>query len=160
MLWLQTGFVKARSTLRKIEDIWMNKTINMKEHITLHHVGYRVVDMDQSVCYWCEKLGAEIEMSPVLISADSVRVCFLGVPGGRIELVAPVASEEASLHAIGDAKPDHVCFLCSDFDHRVNRAREEEGIIVRPPVPSEAFDGRRMCFVLYRSIGLIEWVEE
>jgi hypothetical protein len=35
----------------------------------------------------------------------------------------------------------------------------EGGIIARPPVPTEAFAMRRMCFILYGDIGLVELVE-
>jgi catechol 2,3-dioxygenase-like lactoylglutathione lyase family enzyme len=127
--------------------------------VELHHTGYRVAELEKSIRYWVDTLGARIEMPPTVISADSVLVCFLKFNGGRVELVASVHQSKPTPRAAPDGRPDHICFLCGDFDRRVENARDEGGVIVRPPVPSEAFGGRRMCFVLYRDIGLIEWAE-
>ena len=55
--------------------------------------------------------------------------------------------------------PDHLCFRCDNFDALIQGARASGGIVVRPPVASQAFDGKRMAFVLYHALGLIEWVE-
>ncbi len=41
----------------------------------------------------------------------------------------------------------------------IKGARSSGGVVVRPPVPSQAFEGKRMAFVLYHALGLIEWVE-
>jgi len=133
---------------------------HLAHFIELHHTGYRVVELEKSICYCVETLGARVEMPPTLISADYVRVCFLKFNGGRVELVATVdESKPVSGTSLG-GRPDHICFLCSDFDRRVESARDEGGVVVRPPVHSEAFGGKRMCFVLYRDMGLIEWVEK
>ncbi len=127
--------------------------------VELHHTGYRVAEMEDSIRYWVDTVGADVEMPPTVISADSVRVCFLKFNGGRVELVAPIDESKPAPGSAPGGRPDHVCFLCGDFDRRVESARDEGGVVVRPPVSSEAFGGRRMCFVLYRDVGLIEWVE-
>lgn len=127
--------------------------------VELHHTGYRVAELEKSIRYWVDTVGAQMEMPPTVISADSVRVCFLKVNGGRVELVAPVDESKLAPGAGPGGRPDHICFSCGDFDRRVESARDEGGVVVRPPVPSEAFGGMRMCFVLYRDMGLIEWVE-
>jgi catechol 2,3-dioxygenase-like lactoylglutathione lyase family enzyme len=118
-----------------------------------------VAELGKSIRYWVDTLGAQVELPPTVISADLVRVCFLKFNGGRVELVAPVDESKPAPGAALGGRPDHICFLCDDFDRRVESARDEGGIVVRPTVPSEAFGGRRMCFVLYRDMGLIEWVE-
>ncbi len=130
------------------------------DSLELHHTAYRVAELEKSIRYWVDSLGARMEMAPTVISADSVRVCFLKFKGGRVELVAPINDSKPATERASGCGPDHICFLCCDFDHRVASARDEGGVIVRPPVPSEAFGGMRMCFVLYRDIGLIEWVEK
>lgn len=126
--------------------------------IELHHTAYVVPDLQASLAAWQAILAAHLEAGPVRVGADQVDVCFLRFPGGRVELVCrDVPAESAA--APGTARPDHLCFLCDDLDRRIAEAREQGGVVVRSPVASEAFDGRRMCFVLYRNIGLIEWVE-
>lgn len=125
--------------------------------LELHHTAYRVPDIETSMRAWCDRLGAQIELPPTLVSADKVLVAFLLVEQGRIELVQSVDSPK---RAAAPGRPDHVCFLCSDFDARIERAREDGSVIARPPVPSEAFGMRRMCFLLIPDLGLVEFVEK
>jgi catechol 2,3-dioxygenase-like lactoylglutathione lyase family enzyme len=122
----------------------------------LHHTAYRVPNIEKSLHEWCARFDARVELPPTLVSADRVLVAFLLFSTGRVELVQ---SADFPAKAPPPGKPDHVCFLCSDFDARVARVRDEGGIVARPPVPSEAFGMRRMCFVLYGDVGLVELVE-
>jgi hypothetical protein len=77
--------------------------------------------------------------------------------GGRIELVQSIDVDRRSA---APRRPDHICLLCADFDARIARVRDEGGIVTRDIVPSEAFAMRRMCFVLYDGVGLVELVEQ
>jgi len=122
----------------------------------LHHTAYRVADIEKSVTEWRRRFAAVLELPPTLVSADEVLVAFLLFDGGRIELVQPVNSRPAPSKL---GRPDHTCFLCSDFDERVARTGEDGGVVARPPAPSAAFGMRRMCFILYDDIGLVELVE-
>lgn len=126
-----------------------------------HHTGYVVSNLDDALAQWCLVTGATVERASTLVSAHRVRVCFLRISDGRIELVQPAADDAATGSRTREpSAPDHVCYLCDDLDERIKRAREQGGLVVRPPVRSEAFDGRRMSFVYYRGVGLIEWVEK
>lgn len=127
--------------------------------IQFHHTAYVVGDLDSAVTAWQRTMQASIQDGPVVVHADSVKVCFLRYRGGCIELVQPLGDDSPVKCESPQARPHHVCFLCDDLNHRVEHAREDGGVVVRPPVPSEAFGGRRMCFVLYHQIGLIEWIE-
>lgn len=128
--------------------------------LELHHVAYVVDDLAESARYWESCLGARMETSPTPVTAHGVLVAFLKVGDARIELVQPAQADAATgQHSRKAGMPDHLGFLCSDFDQRVERVRSDGGIVVRPPVPSEAFDGRRMCFVYYANVGLVELIE-
>lgn len=122
----------------------------------LHHTAYRVADVEKSLQEWCGQFGARVELPPTLVRADQVTVAFLVFAGGRVELISS-ATPPPPVQA---RRPDHICLLCSDFDNRVARASGDGGFVVRPPVPSEAFGMRRMCFILYDSVGLVELVEK
>jgi catechol 2,3-dioxygenase-like lactoylglutathione lyase family enzyme len=128
--------------------------------LELHHTAYVTGDIDSGVRVWQAMFGAKVEMPRTRIAADDVDVCLLEVEGGRIELVQPCDAQRAA-RQVRDAKgrPNHVCFLCDDLDQRVACAREHGGVVVRPPSRSEAFD-KRMCFILYPAVGLVEWVEK
>jgi hypothetical protein len=125
--------------------------------LELHHTAYRVPTIEKSISDWCTRFGARVELGPTAVTADRVAVAFLSFPGGRIELIESQDSNTPSPTQM--RRPDHVCFICSDFDDRVARVAAENGFVVRPPAPSEAFGMRRMCFVLYNDIGLVELIE-
>lgn len=129
------------------------------ENVELHHTAYVVADLEAALAAWRQALGAVVEAGPYWVRADGVRVCFLCYPGGRVELVCRQGTAGAAKGPTQGSRPDHVCFLCDDLDARVAAARDQGGVVVRAAAPSEAFEGRRMCFVLYHNIGLIEWVQ-
>jgi hypothetical protein len=125
-----------------------------------HHTAYLTTDMDAAILRWQHLLSAEVELPRTHIAADDVDVCFLSLPGIRIELVQPRDAELAARRTReAKGRPDHVCFRCPNVDARVAAAAGEGGVVVRPPVYSEAF-GTRMCFILYSSLGLVEWAEK
>jgi len=124
----------------------------------LHHTAYLVTDMVAASRSW-ESLGATVELPPTLVAADQVRVSFLKFHGGRIELVEPCSGSRIKVTGASADRPDHLCFRCDNFDEMIQGARASGGVVVRPPVASAAFDGKRMAFVLYRGLGLVEWVE-
>jgi catechol 2,3-dioxygenase-like lactoylglutathione lyase family enzyme len=128
------------------------------ENPELHHTAYLVTDMAASIRRW-EDLGARLELPATLVSADQVRVSFLAFQGGRIELVEPCEGSRIKGTGADRGRPDHLCFRCDNFDEMIKGARSSGGVVVRPPVPSQAFEGKRMAFVLYHALGLIEWVE-
>jgi catechol 2,3-dioxygenase-like lactoylglutathione lyase family enzyme len=132
----------------------------MNQAIEFLHTAYLTRDMDSSIRAWQDALGAAVELPRTRIAADNVDVCILTFKGFRIELVQPCDAERAS-RVVQEAKghPDHICLLCDNLDERVAHARDQGALVVRPPIHSEAF-GRRMCFILYPGIGLIEWVEK
>jgi hypothetical protein len=47
----------------------------------------------------------------------------------------------------------------TDIVGSVKQAEADGAICVRAPVAATAFDGRRIAFVFFRGIGLIEYVE-
>lgn len=127
--------------------------------LELHHTAYVVPDLEAALVAWQRALGATLEAGPIRVRADNVEVCFLRYSGGRVELVSRKDPSGKGSRTPATARPDHVCFLCTDLDARLAAARDHGGLVVRAPVPSEAFGGRRMSFVIYRNVGLIEWVE-
>ncbi len=125
-----------------------------------HHVAFFTSEMGASIRKWQNTLSASLELPRTYIAADDVDICFLSVDGARVELVQPRDQQRARQRAQGlSGHPDHVCYMCDDFDERIARVRDEGGIVLRPPVHSEVFDAR-MCFVLYPGLGVIEWVEK
>ena len=128
--------------------------------VELHHIAYVVNDLAESSRHWVMRFGACIELPATLVSAHGVLVSFLKLATTRIELVQPDSFDAAcGKHPRHPGTSDHLGFYCSDFDERIKGVRNEGGIVVREPVRSEAFGGKRMCFVYYANVGLVEWIE-
>jgi len=128
--------------------------------LKLHHVAYVVDDLAESTRYWERSLGARVELPATAVSAHGVLVSFLTVGDLRIELVQRARPDAATgTHFRQPGTVDHLGFHCSDFDQRIKRVRSEGGVVVREPVASEVFGGKRMCFVYYADIGLVELIE-
>ena len=92
------------------------------DSLELRDTAYRVAELEKSIRYWVDSLGARMEMAPTVISADSVRVCFLKFKGGREELVAPINDSKPATERASGWSPNHICFLCPDFDQRMASA--------------------------------------
>ena len=92
-----------------------------------HHTAYVVRDIAAASKKW-ELFGATVELAPTLVSADQVRIAFLSLPGGRIELVEPGSNSPIKSAAADTGHPDHLCFRCDNFDELVEGARGSSGI--------------------------------
>jgi len=125
-----------------------------------HHVAYVVPELELASTAWQKTFGATVELPPTTIQAHGVLVTFLRFGAARVELVQPASQLSAArVPPVGAGRPDHLCFLCDDLGRLLGLAAEKGAAIVKPPVPSEAFGGRRMAFLYFRDVGLLEWVE-
>lgn len=112
----------------------------------LHHIGYKVKNIEESTVRW-ERMGAKVESPIYEIKSQHCRTRFLQFGNGRIELVEFNKGNAIPLGIY------HSCYLCDDLNLFY-------GGVVLPRFSSEAFEGRKCCFVYYQDLGLIEWVKK
>lgn len=127
----------------------------------LHHVGFVVASIDQSVADFEQTLGLEWQRPIFDDPLQRVRVTFLGTPGApQFELVEPDGSESPvrSFLARGGGL-HHLCYEVENIEARLRQWREAGGLIVRPPVPAVAFGGRRIAWAYTRGKLLVEFLE-
>lgn len=127
----------------------------------LHHVGFVVSSIDQTVNGFAQALGlrwqAEVFTDPV----QRVRVTFLGEPDApQIELVEPGGADSpvGAFLAKGGGL-HHVCYETEDLETELRHQRATGSIIVRSPVPAVAFGGRRIAWIYTRQRLLVEYLE-
>ena len=128
----------------------------------LHHVGIVVDNIDGHRPQYCRFFGLEPVSEVVTDNTQRVNVQFLASPGGEtsLELIEPLEGESPVRRALEKGTTlNHLCFEVADVDRSVSRAEQDGAVCIRRPVPAAAFDGRRIAFVFYRGIGLIEFVE-
>jgi len=128
----------------------------------LHHVGIVVDSIHKQAERYQQFLGLSPVSAVVTDSTQRVNVQFLAEKAGEtsIELIEPLPGESPVRKALEKGGGlNHLCFEVKDIEEAVRGAEANGAICVRTPVPAAAFDGRRIAFVYFRGMGLIEFVE-
>jgi len=108
--------------------------------------------------------GYKVVSGPFDDPIQKVSVNFLAKSdedAAEIELIAPIAEDSPirSMLAKDGGGAYHLCFETNDIDAALTHARNNGCIVVSSPVPSVAFQGRRIAWIYTRSRQLFELVE-
>lgn len=128
----------------------------------LNHVGVVVKDLVEQGEAYRSMLGMEPDSEVILDPLQNVRVWFWrdSHGGTLVELIEPTGPESPVWR---DAQKggglNHLCYETPDLDKSIQDAIERGAKIVRPPAPAIAFGGRRIVFLYFLDLGLIELVE-
>ena len=130
----------------------------------LRHVGVAVPKLGPTTDALEALFGYKVVSGPFDDPIQKVSVNFLAKSENdvaEIELVAPLGegSPITSMLAKGGGAAYHLCFETSDIEQAVTHAKNNGCIIVSPPVPAVAFNGRRIAWIYTRSRQLFELVE-
>jgi methylmalonyl-CoA/ethylmalonyl-CoA epimerase len=130
----------------------------------LLHVGVAVPSLDPTTEMLSTLFGYRVVSGPFDDPIQKVSVNFLTTSTEdkvEIELIAPLTGDSpiASTLAKGGNSSYHLCFETSDIDQALVHAKANGCIVVSPPVPAVAFDGRRIAWIYTRSRQLFELVE-
>jgi methylmalonyl-CoA/ethylmalonyl-CoA epimerase len=127
-----------------------------------HHVGVVVESIERSAAQYRQFFGLKPVSGVVTDPAQRVKVQFLASEEGAtsVELIEPSPGESPARGALKKGGGlNHVCFEVTDIEGSVRQAELEGVLCICKPVPAAAFDGRRIAFLFYRDIGLVEFVE-
>jgi methylmalonyl-CoA/ethylmalonyl-CoA epimerase len=130
----------------------------------LRHVGVAVPKLGPTTDALEALFGYKVVSGPFDDPIQKVSVNFLAKSENdvaEIELIAPLSEDSpiTSMLAKGGAAAYHLCFETSDIEQAVAHAKDNGCIIVSPPVPAVAFNGRRIAWIYTRSRQLFELVE-
>ena len=135
----------------------------MESSATFHHIGFVVASIDNSVQGFRQTLEADWDGKIFHDPNQVVKVTFLRgkQPGSPVvELVQPAGENspvEPFLKRGGGLH--HLCYEVDDLEAQLQVSRMQRGIMVRPPLPAVAFDGRRIAWVYTRNKLLVEYLE-
>lgn len=130
---------------------------------TLHHIGFVVGSIGDEVEGFAASVGAtwngEIFDDPL----QQVRVTFLqpAFPmEAAIELVEPADDNSpVSRFLARGGGLHHLCYEVDDLGGELKLARTRGGLIVKQPLAANAFQGRRIAWVVTRNRLVIEYLE-
>jgi methylmalonyl-CoA epimerase len=130
----------------------------------LRHVGVAVPKLGPTTDALEALFGYKVVSGPFDDPIQKVSVNFLAKSNNdvaEIELIAPLSEDSpiTSMLAKGGGAAYHLCFETSDIEQAVVHAKNNGCVIVSPPVPAVAFNGRRIAWIYTRSRQLFELVE-
>jgi len=130
----------------------------------LLHVGVAVPSLGPTTELLSALFGYKVVSGPFDDPIQKVSVNFLTTSDdnvAEIELIAPIAEDSpiTSILAKGGNSSYHLCFETSDIEKALVHAKANGCIVVSPPVPAVAFDGRKIAWIYTRSRQLFELVE-
>jgi methylmalonyl-CoA/ethylmalonyl-CoA epimerase len=80
--------------------------------------------------------------------------------GALIELIAPASADSpVSLDRRKGGGLNHLCYETNNIERQVEESVRRGGMLTREISPAVAFGGRRIAFVFFLELGLIEFVE-
>jgi methylmalonyl-CoA/ethylmalonyl-CoA epimerase len=130
----------------------------------LLHVGVAVPSLDPTTESLSALFGYRVVSGPFDDPIQKVRVNFLAKSDAdvaEIELIAPISNDSPirSMLAKGGGGAYHFCFETSDIEGALVHAKNNGCIVVSPPVPAVAFEGRRIAWIYTPARQLFELVE-
>jgi methylmalonyl-CoA/ethylmalonyl-CoA epimerase len=127
--------------------------------LTFHHFGIACRDLDREERSYA-LLGYVAEGEDFEDPAQGVRGRFLVDGGPRLELLVPLPGRDVlDPWLTAGSRIYHQAFSTADLDASHRALCRAGGRTVVAPVPAAAFQGRRICFVMLRTMALVELVE-
>ncbi len=128
----------------------------------LDHVGIAVNDLDAALELYRDKLGFEVSGIDE-VPGFGVKVAFLPLAEGQVELVMPVTEDSAIAKFLSKRGPGfhHLCFRVDDIRAELARLGEM-GIELVDKEPREGAHGTLVAFLHPKSTGgvLIELAQK
>jgi methylmalonyl-CoA/ethylmalonyl-CoA epimerase len=127
--------------------------------LRFHHIGVA-----------CEKLGPEIDAHTLLgyhqegdvfvDPAQRIRGVFMTNGGARVELLEPAGADSPLRPFLQRGqKMYHQAFQTDAIEDEFARLVDAGAIARVAPIPAVAFDGRRIAFLMLRTLLLVELIE-
>ena len=138
-----------------------NSRISDGKNLKLHHVGIVVKDLESHGASYAETLGYAACSAVIHDPIQKVHVQFWKDEAGTlIELIAAASKDSPvsrDTHKGGGL--NHLCYQTGDIERQVEESLRRGGMLTREISPAVAFGGKRIAFVFFLELGLIEFVE-
>jgi len=132
---------------------------------TLHHIGFVVQSIADVAEGFAASISAIYDGRIIHDPIQRVHVTFLRHTSAHttplVELIAPASPDSPvqSLAAKGGGL-HHLCYEVRSLGECLDAHRSSEDLIVSPPRPAVAFQGREIAWVFTKQKLLIEYLEQ
>jgi methylmalonyl-CoA/ethylmalonyl-CoA epimerase len=131
----------------------------------IDHICFAVKNLQDGIAYWEDVFGYKQMTKIVENSLQKVSVTFLKKDDSiTIKLIEPLESNQSLLNFVNRGGGfHHVCFKCSDIDKKIDELNKKGLLTLVPPQKGEAFNNKRIAFLLARyglNIELIDTDEK
>lgn len=131
--------------------------------VKLHHIGFVLASIEEDAASIATSLGATWNGNIILDPLQNARVSFLqGLDhkDALIELVEPHGPQSPVSQFLGKGGGlHHLCYEVENLESHLEFCRLVRTVVVRPPVPAIAFNGRRIAWALTARKILLEFLE-
>ena len=128
----------------------------------LHHIGIVVKSLERTGEEFGRRLDLEKRSEIIEDPLQLVKLQFWASTGDttEIELIEPCGSDSPAYGALQHGGGlNHLCYEVPDIEASVRQARRQGAVQTREILPAVAFGGRKIAFVYYNLLGLIEFLE-
>jgi methylmalonyl-CoA/ethylmalonyl-CoA epimerase len=127
----------------------------------LHHVGIVVKDLASYGDAYAGVLGLEADSGIIYDPVQKVRAQFWkDARGSVLELIEPASPDSPVWRERQKGGGlNHLCYEVADIEQQLRDAVEKGGMVTSGLAPAVAFGGRRIAFVYFLELGLIEFLE-
>lgn len=128
----------------------------------LHHYGFATSDLNSSLKTY-SLLGYTTVSDVVVDLLQNVKIIFIQKNDDPlIELIEPLSTKSPVTVIIKKNGPClyHTGYFVKDINNSIRELRREEFIMISKPAAATAFDGKLICFLFHKNIGLIELIEK
>ena len=129
--------------------------------MNIHHIGVVVKKVSDSAKYYSEIFGYRIVSSEIIDAKQKSLLLFIRLGENLLELIEPTGEDSPVYQFLQKGGGlHHLCYLVDDLEGEIQRFCELGALIVCPPTPAVAFDGRRIAFIYTKQKELVELLEE
>jgi methylmalonyl-CoA/ethylmalonyl-CoA epimerase len=127
--------------------------------LRFHHLGVACRDLERESGVYAA-IGYAPESGDFEDPRQGIKGRFLAGPGPRLELLVQLpGSDVLEPWLAGPARIYHQAFEVDDIESAIADLERAGARVAAPPTPAVAFEGRRIVFLLFGGMQMVELIE-